>query len=41
MLEQIAFITRPKSEALMLIVMVKSTHEELLFQPLQTNKKQL
>ena len=39
-LEQIAFNTRPKIEEHMLIVMDKSTHEEHLFQPLQTNNKQ-
>ena len=37
-LEQIAFNTRPKIEEHMLIVMNKSIHEELLSQPLQTNK---
>ena len=40
MLEQIAFNTRPKIEEHMLIVMDKSTHEEHLSQPLQTNNKQ-
>ena len=40
LLEQIAFNTRPKLEEHMLIVMDKSTHEEHLFQPLQTNNKQ-
>ena len=40
LLEQIAFNTRPKIEEHMLIVMVKSTHEEHLFQPLQRNNKQ-
>ena len=40
LLEQIAFITRPKIEEHMLIIMDKSTHEEHLFQPLQTNNKQ-
>ena len=40
LLEQIAFITRPKFEGHMLIVMDKSTHEQHLSQPLQTNKKQ-
>ena len=40
LLEQIAFNTRPKIEVLMVIVMKESTHEEHLFQPLQTNKKQ-
>ena len=39
-LEQIPFNTRPKIEEHMLIVMDKSTHEEHLFQPLQTNNKQ-
>ena len=38
-LEQIAFNTRPKIEEHMLIVMSKSTHEEHLSQPLQTNNK--
>ena len=40
LLEQIAFNTRPKIEEHMLIVMDKSTHEEHLFQPPQTNNKQ-
>ena len=40
LLEQIAFNTRPKIEEHMLIVMDKSTHEEHLFHPLQTNNKQ-
>ena len=40
LLEQIAFNTRPKIEEHMLIVMDKTTHEEHLSQPLQTNKKQ-
>ena len=40
LLEQIAFNTRPKIEQQMLIVMDKSTHEEHLSQPLQTNNKQ-
>ena len=40
LLEQIAFNTRPKIEEHMLIVMDKSTHEECLSQPLQTNNKQ-
>ena len=39
LLEQIAFNTRPKIEEHMLIVMENSTHEEHLFQPLQTNNK--
>ena len=40
LLEQIAFNTRPKIEELMLNIMDKSSHEEHLFQPLQTNNKQ-
>ena len=40
LLEQISFNTRPKIEEHMLIVMDKSTHEEHLSQPLQTNNKQ-
>ena len=40
LLEEIAFDTRPKIEEHMLIVMDKSTHEEHLSQPLQTNNKQ-
>ena len=40
MLDQIAKNTRPKIEEHMLIVMDKSTHEENLSQPLQTNNKQ-
>ena len=40
LLEQIAFNTRPKIEEHISIVMDKSTHEERLFQPLQTNNKQ-
>ena len=40
LLEQIAFNTRPKIEEHILIVMDKSTHEEHLSQPLQTNIKQ-
>ena len=40
LLEQIAFNTRPKIEEHMLFVMNKSTHEEHLSQPLQTNYKQ-
>ena len=39
-LEQIAYNTRPKKEEHMLIVMNKSTHEEHLCQPIQTNIKQ-
>ena len=39
-LEQIAFNKRPKIEEQMLIVMDKSTYEEHLSQPLQTNYKQ-
>ena len=40
LLEQIAFNTRPQLEERMLIVMYKSTHEEHLSQPLQTNNNQ-
>ena len=40
LLKQIAFNTRFKIEELMLIVIYKSTHEEHLSQPLQTNIKQ-
>ena len=40
LLEQLAFVTRPKIEERMLIVMDKSTHEEHLSQPLRTNNKQ-
>ena len=40
LLEQIAFNTRPKIEEHMLIVMDKSSHEEHLFQTLQTNNNQ-
>ena len=36
-IEQRAVNTRPKTEKHKLIVMVKSTHEEYLSQPLQTN----
>ena len=39
LLEQIVFNTRLKIEENILIVMDKSTHEEHLFQPLQTNNK--
>ena len=39
-LEAIAFNTRPKIEKHMLIPMGKSTHEEHLSIPLQTNNKQ-
>ena len=39
-LEQIAFNTRPKIEEHLLIIMEKSTYEEHLSQPLQTNNKQ-
>ena len=41
LLEQIAFNKRPRIEEHMLLVMNKSTHEEYLYQPLQTNNKQL
>ena len=40
LLERIAFITRPKIEEHMLIVMDKSTHDEHLIQLLQTKNKQ-
>ena len=40
LLEQRAFITTPKIEEHMLIVMDKKIHEEHLHQPLQTNSKQ-
>ena len=40
LLEQTAVNTRPKIEEHMLIVLDKATHEEHLFQPLQTNNKQ-
>ena len=40
LLEQIAYNTKPKNEEHMLIVMDKSTHEEHLLQPLQTDNKQ-
>ena len=40
LLEQIAYITRPKIEEHMLIVMDKSIHTEHLYEPLQTNNKQ-
>ena len=36
-LEQLAFNTRPKTEELMFVVKGKSTHEQHLSQPLQTN----
>ena len=39
-LERIAYNTRSRIEEHLLIVMDKSTHEEHLFQPLQTNNKQ-
>ena len=39
-LEQIAYNTRSRIEEHMLIIMDKSSHEEHLFQPLQTNNKQ-
>ena len=38
--KQIAYNTRPKIGEHMLIVMEKSTHEEHLSQPLQTDNKQ-
>ena len=40
LLEQISFNTRPKIEEHILIVMDKSTQEEHLSQPLQTNHEQ-
>ena len=40
LLEQTAYNTRPKIEEHLLLVMDKSTHDEHLFQPLQTNNKQ-
>ena len=40
LLKQIAFNTRPKIEEHILIIMNKSTHEEHLYQSLQTNNKQ-
>ena len=40
LLEQIAHNTRPKIEEHILIVMDKSTHDEHLFQQLQTNNEQ-
>ena len=40
LLEQIVFITRPKLNEHMLIVMDESTHEEHISQPLQINKRQ-
>ena len=41
LLEQIAYNTRSRIEEHMLIIINKSTHEEQLFQPLQTNNKQI
>ena len=41
LLEQVPFITRPKIEERILIVVDKSTHEGHLSQPIQTNNKQL
>ena len=40
LLEEIVFNTRPRTEEQMLVVMDKSTHEEHLSQPLQTNNEQ-
>ena len=40
LLEKIVYNTSPKTEEHMLIVMDKSSHEEHLLQPLQTNNKQ-
>ena len=41
LLEQIAYNTRSRIEERILIVMDKSLHKEHLFQPLQTNNKQV
>ena len=38
--EQVTFNTRSKIEEHMLNIMDKSTHEEHVFQPLQTNNEQ-
>ena len=40
LLEQIVYNTRSKTQEKILIIMDKSTHQEHLFQPLQTNNKQ-
>ena len=40
LLEQTALNTRPKIEEDLLIIMGKTTHQEHLSQPLQTNNKQ-
>ena len=40
LIEQIVFNTRPKIEEHMLVFMNKSTDEEHLHQPVQTNNKQ-
>ena len=40
LLEQIIFDTRPKNDEHTFFLLDKSTHEERLSQPLQTNKKQ-
>ena len=40
LLEQIALNTRPKIEEHKLIIMDESSHEEYLYQPLQTNNNQ-
>ena len=40
LIEQIAFNTKSKIGEQMLVVMDKSTHEEHLCQPIQTNNKQ-
>ena len=40
LLEQIVYITRSRLEEHILVVMEKTTHEQYLFQPLQTNNKQ-
>ena len=40
LIEQIAFITRSWIKEQILIVLNKRTHEEYIFQPLQTNNEQ-
>ena len=40
LIEQIVFNTRPKIEGHMLLVMNKSTHDEHLSEPIQTNNRQ-
>ena len=41
LLEQTAFNTRPKRKEHIIVVMDRSTHEEHLSQPLQTNNIQI